>query len=818
MNRPQGTAGPAPIAGMGAAALAAAAPFGVDESAYRTIVDAVAQLMWVNDAGGGVRFFNRFGTEYLGRPNAELEGRQWLACLHDEDRERIAAVRGTAIAAGVAYSVDGRFRRHDGAYRWQRFDVQPVRAADGTTIAWIGSARDIHEERAREAAREAAEHALAEREERLRAALDASRTGTFRWDIRTDALDWDANLDRLFGLEPGRTARSLDQFIATVHPDDRERVIAACVRCATAGADFDEEFRVVWPDGSIHWLHDKGQTYRDADGRPRYMTGACVDVTDARRRQDELRSLAETMPQLVWMADPSGVVHYFNARWEQYTGLTAERLARGRQWPGTVHEDDRAMMEARWSRSIATGEPYEIVYRLRRADGAYRWFVGRAASSRDEAGRVVHWFGSCTDIHDEVVGRERLARLNAVTEALAEALDADAIARIVVREGVGAVGAQAGALAVLTDDDESLEMLGDATVPGPMAARWRHFRLDAPVPMAEVVRTGESLFLETAPVLAARYPVLAEQMAELGVRAAAVLPLVWGGRTLGSLAFRYGEPRPFDDALRDFLATFARQCAQALERARLYALERHAREEAEAARAEAQRANVAKGDFLAMMSHDLRTPINATLGYLDLLGLGIRGPLTAEQRHDVERMQRSQRALLALVNEVLDYTRVEAGRADCRRDPLALGDVVRDVVPIVEALAAQKGVRFEAAPVPELVGVGDADRVRQVLLNLLSNAVKFTATGGSVRLTMEGDARVVRMHVTDTGRGIAPGELASVFEPFVQVARDRDRTTREGIGLGLAIARELARAMDGDLTVASEEGRGSTFTLALPRG
>ena len=944
-TQPQGPTDPATIVGTPPIP----APVRIDEAAYRTIVDSVAQMMWVNDAGGGVRFFNRFALAYIGRTNDELEGRQWLAYVHEDDRERLAVVRGAAVAAGEAYSVEGRFRRPDGAYRWQCFDVQPVRGDDGTIVAWIGSARDIEDDRHRDderarllaelaaqqalfetvyaqapigltiadatgrmlrfnaeaerilghppvqattvadlarygavhadgtrygaeeyvtaralrgivvrqelmryrrangdmvllrvsgapvrngaglvthavatfvdvTEREAAERALREREERLRAALDAARTGTFRWNIRTDALDWDENLDRLFGLEPGRTAHSLDQFIATVHPDDRDRVIAACVRCATEGADFDEEFRVVWPDGAIRWLHDLGRTYRDDDGRPLYMTGACVDVTERRQRQDELRALTESLPQLVWMADATGHVGYFNARWEQYTGLTVEQLSTGGQWPGTVHPDDEPTMRARWNRSIATGEPYEIVYRLRGADDSYRWFVGRAVAARDENGRVVRWFGSCTDIHDEVVGRERLRRLNEITEALAEARDAGMVASVLVSKGIEALAALAGSIALLDDDGETLLLLGATNSPAEVNEAWQRFPLGAPVPLAEVARTGEPLFLETREAILARYPQLASEVAAVDMRAAVVLPLQWSGRRLGSVSFLFAEPRRFDAGLRAFLETLARQCAQALERARLYALERRAREEAEAARAEAQSANVAKGQFLAMMSHDLRTPINATLGYLDLMGLEIRGPLTAEQRHDVERMQRSQRVLLALVNEVLDYTRVEAGRAEVRRDRLALRDIVADVVPIVEPLARQKGLTFDLAPVPDAAAIGDADRVRQVLLNLLSNAVKFTDAGGIIRLETEADERRVRVRVIDTGRGIPEERLPSVFEPFVQVERDADPTKRDGIGLGLAIARELARAMEGDLTATSVRGVGSRFTLSLPRG
>jgi PAS domain S-box-containing protein len=137
--------------------------------------------------------------------------------------------------------------------------------------------------------------ALREKEERLRAALDASATGTFRWDVASSALDWDDNLDRLFGLAPGETARHLDQFTTLVHPDDRPAVFAALERCITVGADFDLEFRVVWPDGQVRWLLDRGRMIRDGNGRPIYMTGACVDITSARQREEELARIAAAL-------------------------------------------------------------------------------------------------------------------------------------------------------------------------------------------------------------------------------------------------------------------------------------------------------------------------------------------------------------------------------------------------------------------------------------------------------------------------------------------------------------------------------------------
>jgi hypothetical protein len=246
---------------------------------------------------------------------------------------------------------------------------------------------------------------MREQRERLEAALSASGTGTFRWNIRTDELTWDENLDRLFGLRPGETARSLQQFLSLVHPDDRQGVIDRCRRCRDEGADFDMEFRVVRPDGSVRWLHDKGRTFFDPeDGRPAYMTGACADVTVRRAAADALREsgarfrqLADAMPQMVWVTRPDGYHEYYNRRWYEFTGAP-EGSTDGEAWNGVLHPDDRERAWATWRRSLASGEPYEIEYRLRHRSGEYRWALGRALAIRNGQGEVERWFGTCTDI------------------------------------------------------------------------------------------------------------------------------------------------------------------------------------------------------------------------------------------------------------------------------------------------------------------------------------------------------------------------------------------------------------------------------------
>jgi PAS domain S-box-containing protein len=241
-------------------------------------------------------------------------------------------------------------------------------------------------------------------------------------------------------------------------------------------------------------------------------------------------------------------------------------------------------------------------------------------------------------------------------------------------------------------------------------------------------------------------------------------------------------------------------------------------ERAEAMRREAEAASRAKTDFLAMMSHELRTPLNAIAGHAQLLQLEIHGPLTDAQREALARVQRSQHHLLALVNDVLNLARVESGRVEYAAEPIALAPLLDEMCEMVEPLLAAKALACEVTPAADAPTVrGDREKVQQIVLNLLTNAIKFTAAGGRVGLEAfrSDDGAAGGVRVSDTGIGIPAHRLESVFEPFVQVDAAR-YAPREGVGLGLAISRNLARGMGGDLTVESEVGVGSRFTLRLP--
>ena len=241
-------------------------------------------------------------------------------------------------------------------------------------------------------------------------------------------------------------------------------------------------------------------------------------------------------------------------------------------------------------------------------------------------------------------------------------------------------------------------------------------------------------------------------------------------------------------------------------------------EQEQAARTAAEEANRAKTDFLRMMSHELRTPLTAIQGYLELLEMGIYGGMTEEQISILRRIESNERHLLAIINDLLDFARVDARRVELRITPLPVRDIRLAVDPVCRPQIDSKQLGYAWHAVGDnLIVRADREKVRQIVVNLVSNACKFTPRGGQIEVECVCLDRSVELRVIDTGPGIPSHKLDAIFEPFVQLDNGLTRATA-GTGLGLAISRELARAMGGDLAVTSALGHGSTFTLTLPRG
>jgi signal transduction histidine kinase len=410
----------------------------------------------------------------------------------------------------------------------------------------------------------------------------------------------------------------------------------------------------------------------------------------------------------------------------------------------------------------------------------------------------------------------RAVGLQRVSGALAGTLTAGEVAAAVVRHGRDAVGAAAGSFFALTADAGTLELLASEGYAETSVRAFARIPVTPGRPLSDAVLGDAPAYLRSLEEADGRYPEMAPVLRATGYEAFAALPVRAGAGPEAAFSFSFAAPRAFDAEETAFLETLAAQAGQALERARLVEAER-------AARAAAEEANAAKTQFLSTMSHELRTPLNAIGGYAELLAMGLRGPVTEAQRVDLERLRRANQHMARLVTDVLNFARLDAGQVEYRVEAVELGPLVADLETLVGPQLAAKRLAFDhdgcAPDTPAAHTLrADAEKVRQILLNLLSNAVKFTDAGGRVALACATDPAggVVRLRVTDTGRGIPADQRERVFQPFVQVDRHRTHESQQGVGLGLAISRDLARGMGGDLTLESEPGVGSTFTLTLP--
>ncbi|WP_228037653.1 ATP-binding protein [Nodosilinea sp. LEGE 06152] len=404
---------------------------------------------------------------------------------------------------------------------------------------------------------------------------------------------------------------------------------------------------------------------------------------------------------------------------------------------------------------------------------------------------------------------DRTARLQTVTAALSEVLSPQQLADVIVEQSMAALDADAAMVALVTPDQKHLAIVKAEgyDLGADLVAAWQQFAIDAPVPLAEAVRTGQPVWLGSPSERAERYPHLAEYYNRYDFSGWLSLPLKAEGRAVGGISLSFRLLRPLSQTDQDFILAVSRQCAQAILRAQLYEAERQARTEAE-------RANRVKDEFLAILSHELRSPLNPILGWSQLLQTHtLSETKTKEALSTIERNAKLQ---TQLIDDLLDIAKILRGKLHLDHSPIDLTLVIDAALETVKTAALAKAIVLN----PVLVDVGkvygDAARLQQVVWNLLSNAIKFTPQGGRVEVRLEQIEDQAQITVTDTGKGIHPDFLPHLFQSFRQ---EDVSITRQygGLGLGLAIVRHLVEAHGGTISASSPgEGLGATFAVQLP--
>jgi signal transduction histidine kinase len=610
-------------------------------------------------------------------------------------------------------------------------------------------------------------------------------------------------------------------------------------------AVYEDESRLVMErlEGGLAeeaWFTYSLSALTDDDGACLAVYNVAVEVTGRVHAQRALRNERERLfeafqrvPSFVSVVTgPRHVLEYAN---EAYYTLVGRRDILGKPVWEALPDARGQGFEVLLDGVRDTGEPFvgrEAPLALARTPGAppeqrYVDFVYQALTDADGTRWGVMGYG--TDVTESVWARQEVERLLAESERANEQLQEQAAELEAQTEDLQS------AVAEMQEKTEEAEEARRES----QAARQRLLDLFDQAPVAVAVLTGPDHVYSIISPRYARF--IPRGRAALGMPFREAVPEI-EGQGLAELmdrVYQTGEPffmherlvrldyagdgvlqdRWFDigyQPLRDATgAVYA--IASVSQDITAHVL---ARREVEAARAAAEQANQAKTDFLATMSHELRTPLNAIAGYTELLEIGIHGPVTSEQRDALLRIQRSQRHLLGLINDVLNFAKLEAGHVEFAVADVRVCDVVDALEPLVAPQLRARALRYDRTGCRDdgartVQARADAEKLQQVLVNLLSNAIKFTAPGGQVAVRCHAEGDRVQVRVEDTGIGIAPDRLEHVFDPFVQVDR-RLNAPHEGTGLGLAISRDLARGMGGDLTVESTLGVGSTFTLTLP--
>jgi PAS domain S-box-containing protein len=709
--------------------------------------------------------------------------------------DRWDAVLAEVLETGESREIDFAFPSPAGERRFWSLLV-PEHDAEGSIVGALSVARDITDAAALTGPACAPEVSTVEPADAFRALFEQAGMG-----MAEVALDgrWLRVNERLCEMV-GYAARELEgrAFQEITLAEDHALILGQIRRLLTgeaSGCSLRQRF--VRRDGETVYADVTMALVADAQGRPRHLLAVFHDLT-ARRRAEahladseaRLRFLAEMIPHLVWSARADGHHDYYNHRWMEYTGLSFPD-PQGPRWSRILHPDDLARARAVWQRSLETGEPYSIEFRIRGKNGGYRWFLGLALPLRGEGGQVVRWFGTCTDIQAQKDGEQELRETQTRLHA---ALGASGTATFRWNLRTGDVEWDAGL--------DRLFGLAEGTIP----------------------RSAAGFLLPVHPDDRSRLTRAVDRCAARGGTLEEEFRVVWPDGTVRWLLDK-GFATPGDDGLPLYLTgachdITACKAAGAEQEALLL--------NAENARAHAETASQLKSQFVAHISHEIRTPINAVLGYAGLLEAGVHGPLNDRQQEQVRRILRGGRHLVVLVNDVLDLAKVEAGEMKVLRQAVDVGAVCRNVVEMIEPLAAARQIAVQAGvPDPGTVAAwGDEDRIRQILLNLMTNACKFTPVQGRVSLRClvserapalpdsEWGGRWVRIEVADTGIGVEPEMRERIFSPFVQGRAGRQEAG--GTGLGLAISRALARLMGGEITLASPPGPGALFTLWLP--
>ncbi len=738
------------------------------ERHFRQVTESLPQLVWTCQPDGRCDYLSPQWVAYTGIPEAPQLGFEWLEQIHPADRDRLIAAWQQSCGQGSDFIIEFRIRRHDGVYRWFRTLAVPLHDECGNILRWFGTNTDVHDLRE-------ATNALKASAEKFHGAFANAAIGFAMTTL--DGRFVDAN--PAYCAVTGYTVDELSElrFWQLFHADDYAENMSQLDKMLTGEiSDFVIENRYRRKDGQIVWVRKSISLVRNRQGMPQWFIALVEDITERKRAEEELR---ENEQRLRW------ALHGANGGvwdWDLLTGQawwSPEMYAMWGVTPGTpmqldnslnlLHEQDRERIRTAVETSIAQHADYRAEYRIRHATLGIRWMASHGRPVYDASGHPSRLLGITLDITNRrraeealLATRKDLDRAQAVSHCGSWRLNIQRNELLWSDESWRIFG-------IARDTPLTFETFLEAVHPDDrdfVRARWQAALAGEPYDIEHRIVVGNEI---------------------KWVREKAELEYDQDGTLLGG----FGTTQDI---------TAKKQNEQALS----------------AAKVAAEEANAAKSQFLANISHELRTPMNAILGMVDVALANTSEAIVVDC---LQTARESAGLLLKLLSDLLDSAKIESGKLELETAPFSLRRMLDLIARILSTRASEKGLDFRCR-VPENAPdavVGDRTRLEQVLLNLAGNAIKFTDQG-RVEILVEADVVADQAHlqfaVRDTGIGISAEEQNRLFQPFTQA--DASMTRRfGGTGLGLSICRSLLHLMGGQLWVTSELKQGSTFSFSL---
>ncbi|WP_081665816.1 PAS domain S-box protein [Marinimicrobium sp. LS-A18] len=739
---------------------------------FRQLAESVREVFWLTDVETGQLLYVSPAYETLwGRSRASLMANpeQWFGAVVPEHQRRVAELRSQQVIG--RYDIEYEIQRPDGSRRWVHDRAFPVLDDQGQVVRLAGFAADITDQRR-------LSQQLVDQDRLLNIATQMARLGGWSADMIAERVTLNDEACAIFDV-PSGTVFTLEQAFSYYTPQFQRRVSEAVDRAMQEKASVDLEAQIVTALGRYAWVRVQAHPILNERGDVVRLEGAVQDVTERKHASSLLaqgvqrfREFANAMPHLVWTADLAGRLDYGNRMLEEFLGCEHDDPLLDDVWREAIEPVDTGRYNLAWDMALDQGMRLDLEIRLRRFDGYWRWHAIQAMPIKDPNGKTIKWYGSAIDVHERRDSEERAKQL---AERLATTLESitDAFFTLNMDWEFTYVNREAERLLRRSRD----ELLGRVV--------WDEF--------PEAVGTDSDAYYHQAMDSGAK--VSFETYFD---------PLE---------AWLSVNAYPSSDGLAVYFQDVTERHRAEEEQERIQELER--------SRELAELASATKSQFLATMSHEVRTPINGIVGMVDVLH---QTSLRGHQVEMVDIIRESAQSLLGIVDDILDFSKIEAGKLELAPVPFSPAALVRSVCLLLDRMALNQDVELTMYTDPALPAqvLGDELRLRQVLMNLLSNAIKFSSKLDrqgrvAVRLYVSGrseQAVDLSFHVIDNGIGMNAATQARLFSPFSQADVS---TTRQygGTGLGLTISDSLVRAMGGDIKVSSEVQKGSEFRVAV---